>query len=187
MSLRTKILIQSRLKLIKMTIIELIEGIYQHQKHSFDSYSDMINTIELGIDKELLNKVTVIAKSGAEIKNILVFEIDWERHSVLCASPSGKIEFDGGKSIADQVSSALITLSKFIKNSFKDDKIDKIIVYYYFNDNIDLADAFKTLKLVNLSEEQIAELIKFNSHDCELEIKPERLDELTIRFQKKNK
>lgn len=187
MKIRTKLIIRSRLKVLKRTVSELVDGSYSPHKSLFNSYDEVIKTIEDGIDKQYLKKITFVGKNKSKIINRLEFDINWEKHRILCESPEGTYEFDGGKSISDQVSKVLPLLSTFIRNAIRSEKVNKISVHYRMRVDIDHGEASKDLGLKDLSEVEQKELDEFNKASFAIKVSPEKLDELTVNFQSKTK
>lgn len=164
--------------------MDLVKGTYDAHSTVFaTSYEKTINTIELGIEKEFLKKITIVGKREEKIINRLVIEIDWEKHRVLCETQSGTFEFNSGSSISDQVSGALAQLSTFVKNSITGGYINKITMHYRYRSDVDHMEANAALGLVNISEIEVNEIGEFEGIGMQVEVRPERLPELLISFQ----
>lgn len=185
MAIRNKIIIQSRLKVLRKTVMELFEGSYLSHKDKFISYDSVLKTLEQGIEKEYLKKISILGMKDTEVVNRLVFLIDWEKHQILCDSSGKQYEFSGGSGIAEQISKALPVLTLFIRNSIRSERVNKFKTYYNYKNGVDHDIADKELGLKNLNDEDSDEIRKFEKHSFDVEICPEELAELNIQFQTK--
>lgn len=184
MSLQNKILIQSRIKLLRRTIIDLLKGTYEAHSEIFSTpFLTIIDKIEHGIDKEIFKKITIVGKRDEKIINRLVIEIDWDKHRILCESQGESFEFDSQHSISDQVSGALKQLSTFIKNAITAGFINKITVHFRYRSDVDHRQANIALGLANISPEEVKAIEEFEEVGMCVEVKPENLTELSILFQ----
>ena len=191
MAIKNKVIVQARLKFLKRAVLDFFEGTYAEHKSAFYSYSEVLETLALGIDREYLERVEFIGRKDKVIKNILAIKIDWTKHRVLCTSMDGKdIELDGTKSVAEQVSAALPLLSRFISDSLKSEVITSVGVHYSGRVDLD-AQARATIRsemgLVSLTDEDRQALRNFSKDNLAVEIVPEKLQELSITFRSHTK
>ena len=109
MAITNKIIIQSRLKLLKRTVLDFVNDAYKIHADIFATdFNKVIETTDKGIEEKLIKRLTFIGRKDKKVINRVVIAINWEKHEIICETSDQQFQLDPNiGSIAEQISRAL--------------------------------------------------------------------------------